>query len=138
MKGRTYRYMSDALFPFGYGLSYTTFSVGEANLDNKTMTLTLPVSNTGNYDGTEVVQIYIHKTGDTDGPIKTLKAFQRVSLKAGQHKNVVFKLDKKAFEFFDHQTNTMRVDPRASYEIYYGNSSRDCDLKKVVIAGLAE
>ncbi len=138
MKGRTYRYMSDALFPFGYGLSYTTFSLGEARIDKNTMTLTLSVGNTGKYDGTEVIQIYIHKIGDTDGPIKTLKAFQRVHLKAGQYKDVVFNLDRKTFEFFDCRTNTMRIDPQASYEIYYGNSSRNCDLKKLVITGLSE
>lgn len=102
------------------------------------MTLTLSVGNTGKYDGTEVIQIYIHKIGDTDGPIKTLKAFQRVHLKAGQYKDVVFNLDRKTFEFFDCRTNTMRIDPQASYEIYYGNSSRNCDLKKLVITGLSE
>lgn len=136
MKGRTYRYMSDALFPFGYGLSYTTFQIGEARLDKEAMTLTVPVSNTGKRDGTEVVQVYIRKVGDTDGPLKTLKAYQRVELKAGQSKDVVLKLDAGAFEFFDTGTNTMRVDPEASYELYYGNSSKDSDLKKLDIAGL--
>ena len=137
MKGRTYRYMSDALFPFGYGLSYTTFQVGDARMDKDAMTITVPVSNTGKREGTEVVQVYVRKIGDTDGPLKTLKAYQRVELKAGQSKDVVLKLDSGAFEFFDPATNTMRVDPQASYEVLYGNSSRDCDLKKFVLDGVA-
>lgn len=131
MKGRTYRYMSDALFPFGYGLSYTTFQLGDARMDKEAMTLTVPVSNTGKREGTEVVQVYVRKVGDADGPLKTLKAYQRVNLKAGQSKEVVLKLAADTFEFFDSKTNTMRVDPQATYEVFYGTSSKDSDLKKL-------
>lgn len=131
MKGRTYRYMSDALFPFGYGMSYTTFQLGNARMDKAAMTLTVPVSNTGKREGTEVVQVYVRKVGDTDGPLKTLKAYQRVHLKAGESKEVVLKLSDATFEFFDPKTNTMRVDPQATYDVFYGTSSRDCDLKKL-------
>lgn len=131
MKGRTYRYMSDALFPFGYGMSYTTFQLGDARMDKEAMTLTVPVSNTGKREGTEVVQVYVRKASDTDGPLKTLKAYQRVHLKAGQSKEAVLKLAADTFEFFDPKTNTMRVDPLATYEVFYGTSSKDSDLKKL-------
>lgn len=131
MKGRTYRYMSDALFPFGYGLSYTTFQLGNARMDKEAMTLTVPIHNTGKRDGTEVIQVYVRKVGDTDGPLKTLKGYQRIHLKAGQHKEVVVKLAADAFEFFDPKTNTMRIDPQATYEVFYGTSSKDSDLKKL-------
>lgn len=133
MKGRTYRYMSDALFPFGYGLSYTEFSFGEARADKVKRTLIVPVSNTGKRAGTEVVQVYVRKVGDTDGPLKSLKAYQRVSLKPGESKDVVLQLSDEAFEFFDHSTNTMRVTPGARYEVFYGNSSKDEDLKMIVM-----
>lgn len=133
MKGRTYRYMSDALFPFGYGLSYTTFSIGEAQMDKEAMKLTVPVSNTGKRDGTEVVQVYVRKVGDTNGPLKTLKAYQRVTLKAGESKDVVLQLPAETFEFFDYTTNTMRVTPDSSYEVYYGSSSDNEDLKVIAV-----
>lgn len=131
MKGRTYRFMSDALFPFGYGMSYTTFQLGDARMDKEAMTLTVPISNTGKREGTEVIQVYVRKVGDTDGPLKTLKAYQRVHLKAGQSKEAVLKLAADAFEFFDPKTNTMCVDPQATYEVFYGTSSKDSDLKKL-------
>lgn len=81
MKGRTYRFMSDALFPFGYGMSYTNFAIGEASLStttvgkNGTVTLTIPVSNTGKRSGIEVVQVYVRKADDANGPLKTLRGF---------------------------------------------------------------
>lgn len=138
MKGRTYRYMNDALFPFGYGLSYTTFQVGDMNLDKTQMkvgeapVLTIPVSNTGKRDGVEVLQVYVRKIGDNDGPLKTLKAFQRVNLAAGKNCNVTVQLQPEAFEFFDNTTNTMRIVP-GNYELLYGTSSSDKDLKTVSV-----
>jgi len=135
MKGRTYRYFNDPLFAFGYGLSYTTFDVrnGKAELaGDGSGTLTVDVANTGQRDGTEVVQVYIRDLSDPDGPLKSLRAFQRVGVKAGQTVTATLKLTPKSFEFWDAQTNTMRTKP-GQYEILYGNSSRDADLKRIGI-----
>ena len=138
LKGRAYRFMEDALFPFGYGLSYTTFNVGNATLANSTIKagdstiLTVPVSNTGKRNGTEVVQVYVRKIGDTDGPIKTLKDFQRVDLNAGRATTVGFTLDAESFEFFDDNQNNLAT-TAGEYEILYGTSSDAKDLKSIKV-----
>ena len=138
MKGRTYRYMNDALFPFGYGKSYTSFNIGDAKLSSSTLKkgeqikLTVPVSNVGKKDGTEVVQVYVKDPTDTDGPLKTLKAYQRIEVKAGATAQAVITLDSKNFELFDAATNTVRA-KAGNYEVYYGNSSADKDLKKIMV-----
>ncbi len=118
MKGRTYRYMaSDPLFQFGYGLSYTSFSIGNAQL-NKTqikngesVILTIPVTNTGKRNGTEIVQVYVKKVNDKNGPIKTLRGFKRTDVAAGKTVNAVINLPYSAFEFYDEKQLTMAVTP---------------------------
>ena len=130
MKGRTYRYFDDALFPFGYGLSYTTFALGEPAVQSDRITLS--VTNTGRRNGTEVVQAYIRNLQDAEGPLKSLRAFQRVDLKAGQTQTITLPLTRNSFEFWDPETNTMRVKP-GQYEILVGTSSSDKDLKKQII-----
>jgi len=135
MRGRTYRYFNDALFPFGYGLSYTTFDVKNgavARDGNGQVRLTVDVANTGQRDGTEVVQVYIRNLSDSEGPLKSLRGFQRVSVKAGQTERVTITLPQQSFEFFDPATNTMRVKP-GRYELLYGNSSADGDLRRVEV-----
>ena len=134
MKGRTYRYFNDPLFAFGYGLSYTTFEIGEAAIEGEAgnYKVTIPVSNKGNVGGTEIVQLYIRDLADAEGPSKSLRAFQRVEIKAGQRATATLTLDKKSFEFWDAATNTMRTKP-GTYEILYGNSSLDKDLKKLQV-----
>jgi len=131
MKGRTYRYFSDPLFAFGFGLSYTTFEIGEATIQG-TERITIPVTNTGSCDGTEIVQVYIRNLQDAEGPLKSLRGFQRVDVKAGQTATATIDLTPKSFEFWDAETNTMRTKP-GKYEILYGNSSQDKDLKKLTI-----
>ena len=131
MKGRTYRYFNDPLFAFGYGLSYTNFEIGEAKMQGKE-SITIPVTNVGKRAGTEIVQVYIRNLSDAEGPLKSLRAFQRVGIKGGETVNVTLKLDEKSFEFWDPETNTMRTKP-GKYEILYGNSSMDKDLKKMTI-----
>ena len=134
MRGRTYRYFDDPLFAFGYGLSYTTFETGKAGIEgsNGDFTLNIPVSNTGRRDGTEAIQVYIRDTSDPDGPLKSLRGFQRVDVKAGQTATAQLRLTRKSFEFFDVTTNTMRTKP-GTYEILYGNSSLDADLKSLEV-----
>ena len=134
MKGRTYRYFDDPLFAFGYGKSYTTFRIGTAttSTSNGKHILRIPVENTGKCDGTEVVQAYVRNPADVDGPLKSLRAFKRVTVKAGQTVEVELELTPQSFELFDTETNTMRTKP-GRYEVFYGNSSRNQDLKKVEI-----
>ena len=131
MRGRTYRYFDDALFPFGYGLSYTTFAIGEGRLTATAdggCTLAIPVTNTGLRDATEVVQVYVRDLSDPDGPLKSLRAFGRVDVKAGQTVTAQMTLEPKAFEFFDPATNTVHQ-KSGKFDILYGNSSRSQDLK---------
>ena len=136
MKGRTYRYFNDALFPFGYGLSYTTFEVGEAATSgtpgNEGFTVSVPVKNTGARQGAEVVQLYIRDLSDKEGPLKSLRGFKKVQLKPGQSATATIALDKKSFEFWDAETNTMRTKP-GQYELFYGTSSADKDLQKLTV-----
>jgi beta-glucosidase len=138
MQGRTYRYMDDALFPFGFGLSYTTFKLDSAIANkttinaNETVQLTIPVTNTGKCDGTEVVQVYVRKVDDIDGPLKTLKGFSRIHLKAGETKEVKIDLPPSSFEFYDWSQRKMTI-TSGEYEVYYGNSSDPKDLKKLFI-----
>ena len=130
MKGRTYRYMTEKpLFPFGYGLSYTTFAIGEASMNESHNTITIPVTNTGKRDGTDIVQIYLRKLNDPDAPLKTLRAFQRVELKAGQTKEVVIKLLPSTFETFDATANKVTTLVSGAYQLLYGDSSDDSNLK---------
>ena len=138
MKGRTYRYFDDALFPFGYGLSYTQFELGEPTIvptsaQSPGFTITVPVKNVGRRDGTEIVQLYIRDLQDTDGPLKSLRAFQRVDVKAGQTATASMKLEHNSFEFWDAASNTMRVKP-GQYEILIGTSSQDKDMKTMTIS----
>ena len=131
MKGRTYRYFSDALYPFGYGLSYTTFKMGNEKLTaaaDGAGSLSVDVTNTGSREGTEVVQLYVRDKADTEGPLKSLRGFQRVTLKAGETKTVTIPLTRKTFELWDGVTSTMRT-KAGNYEVMCGRSSADNDMK---------
>jgi beta-glucosidase len=134
MKGRTYRYFNDALFPFGYGLSYTTFEVGDASstVNGNDIAINFTVKNTGKRDGTEIVQVYIRNTADKEGPLKTLRAFKRVNVKAGQKVTETIHLSRESFEGWDSETNTMRIKP-GTYDILVGNSSLDKDLNRLTV-----
>ena len=136
MKGRTYRYFQgEPLFPFGYGLSYTTFQMTNEKaeqLEDGSYEVTVEVKNTGKREGTEIVQLYLRRPADTNGPIKTLRGYQRVSLKAGEAKMVTIPMPRENFEVWDSQTNTMRVLP-GRYELMVGSSSDDKDLHKLTV-----
>ena len=134
MKNRTYRYFTGIpQYAFGYGLSYTTFSVGKAKVKSQKgkvpkVTLTVPVKNTGKREGTETLQVYVKRLNDAGAPIKALKGFQKLSLKAGETKNAIVTLDGEAFEYYDEMKDELAVKP-GKYQILYGTSSRDEDLK---------
>lgn len=135
MAGHTYRFFKgEPLFPFGYGLSYTTFKYGKMRLASsvkvgETAKITVPVTNTGSRDGEEVVQVYLKKQGETDGPIKTLRAFKRVFIPAGKTVEVELELTPKQLEWWDATTNTMRTMPN-TFDVMIGGSSKDSDLQK--------
>ena len=134
MKNRTYRYFTGVpQYAFGYGLSYTTFSVGKAKVKSQKgkapkVTLTIPVKNTGSREGTETVQVYVKRLNDAGAPIKALKGFQKLNLKAGETQNAIVTLDGEAFEYYDEMIDELAVKP-GKYQILYGTSSRDEDLK---------
>jgi len=131
MKNRTYRYYTgEALFPFGYGLSYTTFEIGQLVYQNNKVQVS--VKNSGNMAGLETVQVYLRNMNDPNGPLKSLRAYQQVQLNPGEAKTLSIDLPRQSFEGWDEQTNTMRVIP-GKYELMVGNSSADKDLKKILV-----
>ncbi len=131
MKNRTYRYYEgEALFPFGHGLSYTTFAYGKPVYKNGK--LSVNVKNTGKCEGLETVQVYIRRIADKEGPLKTLRAFQQVQLKAGEQQTVTIALPRESFEGWDTQSNTMRVVP-GKHELMIGGSSADAALVKTTV-----
>ncbi len=123
MKGHTYRYFEgEPLFPFGFGLSYTTFHYGKAHVHGHS--LVIPVTNTGKVEGTEVVQLYVRRPDDAAGPRKTLRAFRRVSIPVGKTVKVSLPLTDETFRWWSEQAQDM-VPMRGKYELLYGGSSED-------------
>lgn len=123
----------DALFPFGYGLSYTTFEYGEPQLsakaitENETLEVSVSVTNTGNVTGKEIVQLYLRDlVASTTRPVKELKAFEIIELAPGETKNVQFKVDDKMLQFYN--ANRKWESEAGEFEILTGSNSRD--LKK--------
>lgn len=136
MTGRTYRFFEgEPLFPFGYGLSYTTFAYGDIQLPvsakvGEAIKVTVPVTNAGNVSGDEVVQLYIRKPGDTDGPIKTLRAFKRVHVPAGETVEVTLELTPKQLEWWNPEINAMG-NVAGNYDIMIGGNSKDLKVKTI-------
>ena len=137
MEGHTYRYFRGTpLYAFGYGLSYSTFEYGDASLSaasakkGHSVKLTIPVTNTSDVDGEEVVQVYVKSLDIPEAPIKSLKGFKRVKIAAGATEKVVIELGDQAFEYYDETID--ELSPMAGrYQLLYGSSSRDEDLKAV-------
>ncbi len=129
MEGHTYRYFrGEPLFPFGYGLSYTDFHFGAGHVHDGV--LEFSVKNTGKRNGTEVVQLYVRKPDDPTGPNKTLRAFSRVTLMPGASTTVRIPLDDEIFTWWSEADQNM-VPVHGEYELLFGGSSADKDLKKV-------
>ncbi len=129
-----YRYYETAnvpvLFPFGFGLSYTTFEYSDLSVTGKEATFTL--KNTGGMDGAEVAQLYVSKPdGDVFRPAKELKGFAKVFLKAGESKKVTIPLDDKAFRYFNVDTNQFEVEGGA-WTVMIGASVADIKLSGTV------
>ena len=121
---------NEPLYPFGYGLSYTTFSYSDITLDKSSMningeiTATVTVTNTGKYDGSEVVQLYIRDLiGSVTRPVKELKGFEKIFLKAGESKQVSFKLTADMLKFYNY--NLDFVCEPGDFEVMIGGDSRD-------------
>ena len=121
------------LYSFGFGLSYTKFDISTPKLNSSKfkkgiLSVSVKIKNVGEIAGDEIVQLYISdKYSSITRPVKELKAFQRVSLKPGESKEIVFELNKSAFAYYDSEMNY--VVEAGDFDILVGNSSRDEDLK---------
>ena len=132
------KYEKNVLFPFGFGLSYTTFEYSNLKLsaskikESDTLTVTFDVKNTGDVEGKEVCQIYVEeRASKVIRPVKELKAFKKVALKPGETKSVSVTLDKKAFEYFNIALNDWHVETN-NFRIHVGASSADIRLTESV------
>ena len=126
---------NDPLYPFGYGLSYTTFRYGDLQLSNNSMnergkiTASVTVTNTGNYDADEIVQMYIRDmVGSVARPVKELKGFERIHLKKGESRTVSFDITAKQLKFYNSALNWV-CEP-GEFEVMVGGNSRDVQTKK--------
>jgi beta-glucosidase len=127
---------NDPLYPFGYGLSYTSFNYSDIKLSsislkgNQTLTASVAVTNTGKYDGNEVVQLYIRDmVGSVTRPVKELKGFEKIMLKAGETKIVTFNITPADLKFYNYD---LKYDwEGGDFEIMIGSNSRDVKTNKV-------
>lgn len=123
------------LFPFGHGLSYTTFDYGKATIDktegtaDDVFTVSIPVTNTGDRAGREIVQLYVSDLKTTlPRPVKELKGFKKISLEPGQTETVTFEISRDDLSYFDADKHAWVVDP-GKFEALVGASSRDIRSK---------
>jgi len=121
---------NDPLYPFGFGLSYTSFNYSDIKLSSNTLTkgksitASITLSNTGKYDGQEVVQLYIRDlVGSITRPVKELKGFQKVNLKAGESKNITFTLTENDLKFYN--SDLKFVAEPGDFKVFIGTNSRD-------------
>ncbi len=129
MPGHTYRYFDGKpLFAFGHGLSYSEFKYGKAKVQNGVMTI--PVTNVSDRDGQEVVQVYAKSVADKEGPIMSLRGFERVSVKAGETVNVEIPMAAENVDLFNPETGKMEA-ASGKYILYYGGTSDQSQLKKM-------
>ncbi len=127
---------NDPLYPFGYGLSYSSFTYSDVKLSstalkgNQTLKASVTLTNTGKYDGQEVVQLYIRDVaGSVTRPVKELKGFQKVAVKAGESKTVTFNITPEDLKFYN---SNLRYDwEPGEFEIMIGGNSRDVKTQKI-------
>jgi beta-glucosidase len=119
---------NEPLYPFGYGLSYTTFKYDNLQLDttkidaNGSINISVEVTNTGNFDGKEVVQLYIRDVvGSVTRPVKELKGFQKVEIKKGETKTVTFKISEEDLKFYN--SNLDFVAESGVFQVFVGTDS---------------
>lgn len=129
---------NDPVYPFGFGLSYTTFSYSEITLDKTELTgsdslnVSIEVTNTGSREGSEVVQLYIRDlVGSITRPVKELKAFEKVALKAGEKKTVTFSLTTKDLSFYKSDLS-FGYEP-GQFHVFVGGNSRDVKKSEFVV-----
>ena len=138
-KGFTYMYLQgDALFPFGHGLSYTTFAYSGLRLSNSkiktdgTVTISVEITNTGQRAGDEVAQLYVHDVASSVvRPVKELRGFQRLTLQPGEQRTVNYTLPAAKLAFWDEKTHAFLVEPGA-FELMVGASSVDIRAKTIL------
>lgn len=125
---------NDPLYPFGYGLSYTTFQYGDIQLSSESMdengkiTASVTITNAGNYDADEIVQLYIRDmVGSVSRPVKELKGFERISLKKGESRTVSFDITAEQLKFYNSELNWV-CEP-GDFEVMIGGNSRDVKTK---------
>lgn len=121
------------LFPFGHGLSYTTFAINNEKLimNNDMPSVTVEVTNTGDRAGAQVIQLYVQDVKATvDRPVKELKAFQKVFLQPGETQTVTLSLSERAFQFYDEATHGWKAEP-GKFNLLIGTSSQD--IAKTVV-----
>lgn len=126
------------LYPFGYGLSYTTFEYSDIVLDKNVLSgsdslqATVEVTNTGNMEGEEIIQLYIRDiTASVTRPVKELKSFKKISLKAGESREVTFNIDREDLKFYDIDMN-WTAEP-GEFKVFIGTNSKDVKEAKFVL-----
>ncbi len=127
---------NDPVYPFGYGLSYTNFKYGDINLSsqslkgNQILKASINITNTGKFDGAEIVQLYIRDiVGSITRPIKELKGFEKIWLKAGESKTITFNITPEQLKFYNSQLE--HVWEQGEFEIMIGSNSIDLKSKKI-------
>ena len=121
---------NDPLYPFGYGLSYTTFNYSDISLNGRTASVT--VTNTGDYEADEIVQLYIHDVvASISRPVKELKGFQRIHLKKGESQEVKFEITDDLLKFYNARLDYV-LEP-GDFEVMIGPDSSLKNLKKAIL-----
>ena len=115
---------STTVMPISLTLSSSSIKAGEG------VEVTVPVTNSGSMDGSEVVQVYVKSLDNPEAPIKSLKGFKKVAVKAGKTVNVKITLEPESFEYYDEKVDGLSIFP-GKYQILYGSSSADKDLQSL-------